>query len=170
MHRLRSKETAMTIRQRLEQLRNEALEALRQTAEFRAFAALDDAVAALGGDRLGLGPLRRSGANAAAAAPVRKRLTQADAAERVLKEAGEPLATPALLDRIAALGVAVGGADPETNLSSSLSRDRRFVSVRIRGRPAWWLEGQPLPMADAEAEGILAGLASAPAAVRPEGR
>ncbi|MFN3558952.1 MAG: hypothetical protein ACK4UQ_06655 [Brevundimonas sp.] len=76
---------------------------------------------------------------------MKKRLTQADAAYEVLTEVQHPLPTPDIIARIQQKGAHVGGADPNVNVSSSLSKDPRFQSVRIGSASFWWLAGRSLP-------------------------
>ncbi|GLS56086.1 winged helix-turn-helix domain-containing protein [Methylobacterium gregans] len=66
--------------------------------------------------------------------------SQADAAFAILKEKGEVLSISELVPLARARGAIVGGNNPELNLSSSLSRDGRFISLRIAGRPMWGLK------------------------------
>lgn len=74
-----------------------------------------------------------------------KGLSYAEAAEKVIKETGEPQTTAVLVDLIKQQGVSVGGADPIINLASSLSRDGRLMTVRLHGKSHWWLSGIPVP-------------------------
>lgn len=76
---------------------------------------------------------------------MKKRLSQADAAYEVLTEVQHPLPTPDIIARIQEKGAHVGGADPNVNVSSSLSKDPRFQSVRIGSASFWWLAGRSLP-------------------------
>lgn len=91
----------------------------------------------------------------------RSRLTQTDAAETALREGEIPLTTPKLLDAIHKLGTLVGGVDPLVNLSSALSKDDRFDSIRWRGERAWWFRDVPPPHDDlAELLGDTSGVDS----------
>lgn len=68
--------------------------------------------------------------------------SQADAAFAVLADSDTPLPIAEVVRRVRARGTMVGGNNPEMNLSSSLSRDGRFGSVRFEGRPCWVLKGK----------------------------
>jgi hypothetical protein len=69
----------------------------------------------------------------------RARPSHADAAERVLKEYGQPVSTSDLLEFMKMADVQVGGSAPLVNLSSTLSKDRRFISIRFNGQSCWAL-------------------------------
>jgi hypothetical protein len=69
--------------------------------------------------------------------------SQADAAFEILAETNEPSPVGPLVNMVRGRGATVGGTNPELNLSSSLSRDGRFRSVRFNGRPCWWLKDRP---------------------------
>lgn len=77
--------------------------------------------------------------------PKPKKLSQADAAEIVLRRAMRPMPTPEIVEAIQAEGAQVGGSDPLVNVSSTLSKDARFVSQRWGSQSAWWLVGEPIP-------------------------
>src|SRR5687767_7346181 len=125
---------------KIEALRNEALEALRESEAFRAFKALDDAVAALGGVRrlaLPAGvtvngqPLKTLQAAVEVERQARRqRVSQAEGAEIVLKERRKPMTSAELLEAVADKGVTVGGEKPLMSFGSTLSRDPRFLSFR----------------------------------------
>ncbi len=74
-----------------------------------------------------------------------KKLSQADAAEIALKKAQKPLTTAEVVAAIQEEGAHVGGADPLVNVSSTLSKDERFVSHRWGSASVWWLVGEPIP-------------------------
>lgn len=85
-------------------------------------------------------------------------LTQGDAAERALREANRPLYIYDLLKRVRAFGVTVSGERPHINLSSMLSRDKRFQNLKYNGQYCWWLKDRADPVeSDAlkELEGVL---------------
>jgi hypothetical protein len=73
------------------------------------------------------------------------RLSQTDAAYAVLVEIGRPLPIGDLLDIVARNGINVGGANPNTNFSSALSRDSRFKSVHWSNSRRWWVSDRPMP-------------------------
>ena len=91
-------------------------------------------------------------------------LSQGDASALVLHEAGKPLPINIILPRVREKGAQVAGADPLTNLSSSLSRDERFVSVRIDGVAHWTFRNDPRTafagVTQIPAEGLSAGVAA----------
>lgn len=70
------------------------------------------------------------------------RPSQGDAAEAVLKEAGRPMTTPEIVAGIRAKGAKVGGQDPLINVSSTLSRDDRFIAMR-HGQSSVWTLARP---------------------------
>lgn len=74
--------------------------------------------------------------------------SQLDAAAQALEQAGEPLTTPEMVNRVRLLGAKVGGAKPNINLSSSLSKSEDFQNVKWKGETAWWLANRPLPNAE----------------------
>lgn len=83
------------------------------------------------------------------AVPIKpKKLSQADAAEIALKKARKPLTTAEIVAAIQDEGAHVGGADPLVNVSSTLSKDDRFISQRWGSVSVWWLVGEPLPQSD----------------------
>jgi hypothetical protein len=67
----------------------------------------------------------------------------------VLDELAMPVTTADLLEMVREKGAKVGGNDPLTNLSSSLSRDPRFVPIRVDGKSMWWLAGRPYAVSNA---------------------
>ena len=73
------------------------------------------------------------------------KITQTDAAKKVLITNGEPLPIGNLLDKTKEAGAHVGGADPRINLASALSKDNQFRSVIWNGKPSWWLVDQDYP-------------------------
>jgi hypothetical protein len=72
-------------------------------------------------------------------------ISHADAAAAVLEDQGEPVPLVNLLELVRSKGAVVGGTDPSINLSSTLSKDDRFESIRFNGRRCWWLAGHRLP-------------------------
>jgi hypothetical protein len=134
---------------RLIALRDEAKDLLMENDDFRMFLALEHAIAEIVGDA----PAKPSetskpaGNGKAAAAPVDiGNLSQADASHilltRVLKE---PVIIANLVRALGAHGINVGGSNPNINLSSVLSKDGRFRSVRYKDRASWWVTGTPFP-------------------------
>jgi hypothetical protein len=153
---------------RTEALRQEAYEALHASEQFRAFKALDDAVAAMGGARQLAAPVAADFVTSNGVVvelktlpPVnrqrqRKRLSQGDGAEIVLKQVGAPVASPDLIDLVAKAGIEVSsGPNRLANFGSTLSRDSRFCSIRREGVYYWWLTGVDLPPFENEAPGLL---------------
>lgn len=73
-------------------------------------------------------------------------MSQADAAFYLLPQVlQEPAVIANLVKALNAHGVAVGGTNPNINLSSTLSKDGRFRSVRYKDRYSWWIKGKPFP-------------------------
>lgn len=141
---------------KIEALRKEAFDALQASEPFRVFKALDDAVAAVGGKRL----LAEQGGVTLNGVPLktfqaeaevrrqreRKRMSQADGAETVLKEQGRPLPGHELIKAVQEKGVTVSsGKNALINFGSTMSRDKRFYSLRHDGTYYWWLAGVDLP-------------------------
>jgi hypothetical protein len=118
---------------------------LQESEDYRALKALDKALADLGHaskEQVG-SPLIRQPRR------VSDGLSHADAAEKVMDQIGEPIPIADLVSRVREMGAHVGGQDPNINLSSTLSKDPRFRSVRYQGRKAWWLAGRAYPNEDA---------------------
>lgn len=140
-----------TILEKMAALRDEALDEMRISAAFRAFIALDDAVVAMGGERV---PVTASVDSTVSAvsniysrmprSPNGKRVSQGDAAAMVLNERG-PTQGVDLLNAIPDKGGNVGGDKPMINLTSTMSKDPRFASVRRDGSYFWWFADRPLP-------------------------
>jgi hypothetical protein len=141
--------------------RESIVERLRQNADFQALQRLDDAIREL---RAPLQAQKEEEAeeeeqtdaaadgNGADARPQRERrkgvltgYSQADGVEVLLKHFNRPMTIGELVGTLAKNGVAVGGTKKTINLSSTLSRDGRFSSVRYEGRPCWWLKDRALP-------------------------
>lgn len=151
---------------RIEALRNEAYQALQESEAFRAFKALDEAVGAMGGNRhlyaqgsfamrtgitINGAPIREAVRRPDLNPPPRKRVSQAEAAEMVLKEKRRPMTSAELLTLVPEKGVTVGGEKPLMSFGSTLSRDPRFVNIRHEGLYYWWLKalGPPPEMNEA---------------------
>jgi len=155
---------AESILQSTEHLRRAAYDALKASEAFRAFKALDDAVAAMGGQRLLAvqGGVTINGSPVSAFAngsarpeinpPRRRRVSQAEGAEQVLKEQRRPMTSAELIEAVRQKGVTVGGDKPLMSFGSTLSRDPRFTNHRRDGLYYWWLAGKELPEAWNEAE------------------
>lgn len=144
----------MSILPQIIELRNKAVqEALASSPSFATIRALDDAVAAAGGARLfaakgaektSLEIVRPS--NAAVQAIERiARVSQGDAAERALKQAGQPLPVGRLMEQATELGAMFGGEKPIVSFRSTLSKDNRFYSFMRNGMYFWWLTDVELP-------------------------
>ena len=136
-------------------LRNQIREKLCANADFRALVALENAIAEVEGpartlaNQLKVFNMQTSSEGsltavaAATLAAQRAKPTHSEAAARVLEETGRPLPTPELMQRSIALGTSVGGNEPLMNFGSSISRDKRFESVRLAdGTRAWWFRGR----------------------------
>lgn len=135
--------------ERLIDLRTEVEARLRENPDYKAFVALNRAIAEIGGEVLpdiGEFPAR-------APTPVKEansidvsKMTQPDATHALLtKVFREPMPTVNLVKALLAHGIEVGGVNPNINLSSVLSKDGRFRSVRYKDRSSWWVKGSPFP-------------------------
>lgn len=141
-----------TMVRKMEALRQEARVALEATPEFREFMAIDTAIAALGGETSGSSPLStplaaQSDRKFSAGNSERdntRRISQGDAAAAVLEERG-PVTAADLLRFVPEKGAIVGGEKPLINLTSTLSKDARFRSIRHDGSYLWWFENRSLP-------------------------
>jgi hypothetical protein len=144
-------------------LRDDAWRKVLSTEEFRAYKALNNAVKAMGGDSGAefithaaavAAPTPRviSGSSVGGNAPFVRRVSQAEAAEQTLRETGAPLTGAQLVQPVAEKGAVVGGENPTTNLTSTLSRDKRFYNLRRDGQYFWWIRGEALPPGWDEAE------------------
>jgi hypothetical protein len=144
--------------------RESIVDRLRQNPDFQALQRLDDAIREL---RAPLQAQKEEAeeeeeeeeqtdatteGNGADARPRRKRekgvltgYSQADGVEVLLKHFNRPMTIGELVGALEKNGVAVGGTKKNINLSSTLSRDGRFSSVRYEGRPCWWLQDKALP-------------------------
>ncbi len=131
----------------MKRLREDIMRRLEANPDFRALAALDEAIAKVEGRPHGpLAIIASAPPVTVTAAPVRERpMSQMDACAQALSIAGEPMSTKLLLKKITKLGAKVGGKNPLVNLGSSLSRDDRFDSVRWGDDRGWWLRGRTLP-------------------------
>ena len=67
--------------------------------------------------------------------------SHANGAYRVFQAFKRPMPIAELVATLNANGLVIGGKEPTVNLSSSLSKDERFQSIRWNGRPCWWLKG-----------------------------
>lgn len=87
--------------------------------------------------------------------------TVTDAAGAAIEDVGRPVPLQELTEALPKYGKTVTGKRPAINLSSAMSRDKRFQSVHWRGANAWWFRDRELP-SEADASGGAA--ADAPAA------
>lgn len=71
--------------------------------------------------------------------------SQTEAAFQALCDKNMPLGTHELLEEARKLGASVGGKDPITNLSSSLSRDTRLHSIKWGDKRVWWFRDREPP-------------------------
>jgi hypothetical protein len=67
--------------------------------------------------------------------------------DKALTETGRPIPTNKIMDYIAQRRPLSGGdpAKAKIVVQSSLSKDRRFISVPWEGRRAWWYADKPIP-------------------------
>jgi hypothetical protein len=134
-------------------LRADALSRLLENQDYRTLVALDRAIMEITGDKppssfpwegAAKPPAKNNSQNGAEASV--EGLSQADAAQVLLnKVLHEPVPIARLVSALNAHGISVGGANPNINLSSVLSKDGRFRSVRFRDRACWWIKGRPFP-------------------------
>lgn len=91
---------------------------------------------------------------AANALPFTK-MSQADAAYAVLQSTMQPMTTAELIDPVRKMGATLGGDDPATNLSSSLSREKdRFQSLRWNRKTCWWFKDVEVPQEETPDEDV----------------
>lgn len=146
-------------------LRAELWNDVLKTDAYRAFTALDSAVIAMGGPKANqalfampvVAVAAAFGNPARAHSPQKrktKRITQSQIAERVLKQAGEPLPVGRWLEKCIADAINIKGDDPLPNFRSTVSRDKRFYNFVRNGMYFWWLEGVELPEKWKMAEGL----------------
>ena len=144
-------------------LRDAAWRDVKMSPDYLAFKALDDAVAAMGGDRIIFEAGARTEAdrprasvgtfaNIRSTRPV-TRLTQAGGAEAALRSNGDPLPIGRLLEEAIKHGAIIGGDKPLANFRSTISKDPRFVSVMRNGMYFWWFKDEALPSGWNEAVG-----------------
>lgn len=136
-------------------LRDDAWRTVGASPAFIAFKALDDAVAAMGGQRIiaPAPPVNKDGPRPSVGPMVRiprgrtmgHRISQSDAAEAALLANSEPLPIGRLMEAALAKGAAIGGEKPLANFRSALSKDKRFYSLMRNGLYFWWLDGVELP-------------------------
>lgn len=67
------------------------------------------------------------------------------AARFALEDNKKPTTTQELLGLLPKYGKRVGGKNPLTGLSNTLSSDNAFISIRWGDGKAWWLADQPVP-------------------------
>lgn len=132
----------------LVELRNAAEARLKGNPDYIELTALRQAIAAITGEPvpeadqiLAIVPTKRNPGTVDVAG-----MSQSDAAHTLLQKAlGEPQLVANLVKALNAHGIRVGGANPNINLSSILSKDLRFRSVRYKDRKCWWVVGTPFP-------------------------
>ena len=142
----------MSMLQKVETLRAEALKEAMASPAFDMVRALDAAVVAAGGKSLST----TSGASTPKAeAPIvtgiasgiempAKKVPQGDAASMALQESG-PLPIGRLLEAAQQNGAVFNGEKPTPSFRSMLSKDDRFYSLTRNGMYFWWLNGVDLP-------------------------
>jgi hypothetical protein len=115
--------------------------------DYKALIALNKAIAeALGDEVADMPDAQKARKPIAISSAEISDLTQTDAVHVLLtKVLHAPAQTTTLVKALSAHGITVGGAKPEVNLSSVLSKDGRFRSVRYNGRYCWWIKGTPFP-------------------------
>jgi hypothetical protein len=134
----------------LVELRNAAEARLRTNPDYIKLCALRRAIAAIAGEDepepdqiLSMTP---SSSKRGQVSVDVSSLSQPDAAHVLLQKVlAEPQLIANLVKALNAHGVRVGGTNPNINLSSILSKDDRFRSVRYKERKCWWIEGTPFP-------------------------
>lgn len=136
---------------KLRLLRDEANDALKATEAYREFKVLDDAVIDLGGTSLieadggaMKAVTRRVVDTTVQRIPEHRKVSQADAAEMVLRMAKEPLPVGRLMEVAIEQGAEIGGANGLNNFRTVLSRDARFRPVKRNNASFWWLTDEPL--------------------------
>jgi len=72
------------------------------------------------------------------------KVKQGEASYNAIANAGIPLSIEELVPAVERAGAKLTG-NKNVNLSSSLSRDDRFISVKWRGANKWWIVGRKLP-------------------------
>lgn len=137
---------------RMIELRSEVEARLLENDDYRTLVALDRAIAEISGATISPDPTvikPQSGKRSKYAddPPVEVNgMSQADATHVLLtKVLYEPVPIARLVGALGAHGISVGGAQPNINLSSVLSKDGRFRSVRFKDRACWWVKGTPFP-------------------------
>ncbi|MEI9991337.1 MAG: hypothetical protein WDM86_14995 [Rhizomicrobium sp.] len=73
------------------------------------------------------------------------RVAQHEAARLAVINMGHPLQTGELVGHMPRFGADISGPNAERNLTSILSKRGDLVSVRWRGKRAWWTKGVEVP-------------------------
>lgn len=115
---------------------------IEQSDDYRAMKALEDAIAKMSEPSPNVSTTTFA---VGTSGPRPPRTTQSEAAYIAIRTEGKPLSIAELLQQLEAVGVKVGGTNPKVNLSSTLSRDERFVPVYWGGAPRWWLQEEYPP-------------------------
>jgi hypothetical protein len=91
--------------------------------------------------------LRKTGPinGAAISTKVRRARTVPEGAQFALEDAGIPLSTAEIFERLIKYGKIPGGKKPTWNLSNMISSKDAFVSIDWKGMKRWWLAGKPVP-------------------------
>jgi hypothetical protein len=127
-------------------LRDQIEQRLISNADYQALKALNRTIAELYGVSEGRVSEGRRAAKPKADEVEISGMTQADATEVLLTRVlHEPTSTTNMVRALGAHGIAVGGTNPNINLSSVLSKDGRFRSVRFKGGTCWWVRNVPYP-------------------------
>lgn len=141
---------------RLMERRRDAMEKLKDNADFQDFLAIDAMLyqymhaprtAAAPKTVLPIVAPASRAADAAKSAGSRKSKTHElkEQVGEILRRAHKPMATREIVGELARRGVKIGGRNPVTNLSAKLSADARFKNERREG---WRIDGptKPIPM------------------------
>ncbi len=73
------------------------------------------------------------------------RVAQHEAARLAVVEMKRPLQTGEIVGHMPRFGADISGPNAERNLTSILSKRGDLVSVRWRGKRAWWPKGEEVP-------------------------
>ncbi|MDY7098601.1 MAG: hypothetical protein SXU28_10735 [Pseudomonadota bacterium] len=142
----------MSMLEKIQTLRAEALEEAMASPAFETVRALDAAVVSAGGKSL-LEAAKESKPKSEPALITRvvtgmtlpaKKMSQGDAAELALREKG-PLPVGRLQEAAEQKGAVFRGDNPVPSFRSMLSKDARFRSVQRNNMYFWWLKGVELP-------------------------
>lgn len=118
---------------------------LKDLPEWQAFRAIDRALIALESEQTPNHPVARPSLKAGIRPPLIP-IPYVLLAIRALEAAGAPVPTPAMMEFIGKHRKLDADAEKaKVNVTSSLSKDNRFVSVPWAGGRAWWWSDKPVP-------------------------